>query len=176
MQLNLRIPPAKTVVVEIEQTKANKHPGSQTPADLAVCKEDINYIVIPPHGSSERDIRVHNIGCTDARDVEVAVYLQKPGGHPELIETGVITSVDAAVTLDPQYTRIGIWGHRGKMKDGDTIIVKVDPDNKIHELNEQNNIAKRVMYTKSSKPDTIGSPDRADPTKPATGQSGRGRG
>ena len=148
MQLNLNVPPQKTVTVEIAQTKAPEGAVASVPPDVAVSPEDIRFIPIPPRDDNEIDVCVHNVGGTDAEDVIVEVYLQKPGGEPELIETAIISRIEAPVRLDPQYTRIGVWGHRGKLEDGDTVIVKVDPQNRIHELNEQNNVAERVMHLK----------------------------
>jgi len=146
MRLDLDVPPQKIVTVEIAQTKAPEGAVSSVPPDLAVCPEDIRHILIPPRNASELDITVHNIGGTDANDVIVEVYLQKPGGQPELIETAIISRIEAPLRLDPQYTRIGVWGHQGKLADGDTIIVKVDPQDQIHELNEQNNVAQQVIH------------------------------
>jgi hypothetical protein len=43
-----------------------------------------------------------------------------------------------------------VWGHRGKLADGDTVIVRVDPQDQIHELNEQNNVAQQVIHLKKT--------------------------
>ena len=150
MQLDLEIPPLQTVVVFISQTESPEGNDDSVPADVAICDEDIRHVLIPPRDASELDITVHNIGGTDANDVIVEVYLQKPGGQPELIETAIISRIEAPLRLDPQYTRTGVWGHQGKLADGDTIIVKVDPQDQIHELNEQNNTAQRVICLKET--------------------------
>lgn len=170
MRLDLDVPPQKIVTVEIAQTKAPEGAVSSVPPDLAVCPEDIRHVLIPPRDASELDITVHNIGGTDANDVIVEVYLQKPGGQPELIETAIISRIEAPLRLDPQYTRIGVWGHRGKLTEGDTVIVKVDPQNQIHELNEQNNVAQQVIHLKKTaetpkeEPTAAASSSRPPPT------------
>jgi len=148
MQVELNVPQRKTTTVEIVQTKAPQGAVDSVPPDLAICPEDIRFIRIPPRDDNEIDICVHNVGGAAANDVIVEVYLMKPDARPELIETGIISCIEAPLRLDPQYTRIGVWGHQGKLADGDTILVAVDPQNRIRELNEQNNTAQRVIRLK----------------------------
>jgi acetyl esterase/lipase len=175
-QLDIDIPPGEVVVVEVAQVKAPAAgPMNNTPADLAVCDEDIRVADDEHLGQLELDIRVHNIGGSEANDVVVETYLQKPGGQPELVERGILSGIDAPLALDPQSTRMGVWLGEKKLADGDTVTVRVDPQNTIHEINEQNNAAQRVVHLTAKQAEALNEVKAAPETAPSPGR-GRERG
>lgn len=131
--LTVVIPPLQEVSIEIQASEGISN-TYQHLADLALSKHDL-------HWNADTDlleVTIHNVGATDANNVEVAFYHQV-GLQRSLLEKAVITRIGAPNELQAENVTIGSWGHRNLMREGDDVLVVIDPDRKISEITRTNN-------------------------------------
>lgn len=97
--------------------------------DLAVTRDDSIYSDI----HRILCVNVHNIGAVIANNIKVVVL----SGEKEIYQK-IIPALDAPLDLLPKVFSLEIPLYDGKPSK--PVTVKVDPDNMIHEINEDNNI------------------------------------
>ena len=116
---------------------------NDTLPDLAISHDDIRFSNDTPTDGDVIDIcaTVHNIGNASAQEVRVDFY-DHFGGGSEKIATKWIPEIPP----DSQETTCTSWTATPAGIHG--IIVKVDPENSIHEWNEDNNVADRAIEVK----------------------------
>jgi Tol biopolymer transport system component/flagellar hook assembly protein FlgD/fibronectin type 3 domain-containing protein len=105
--------------------------------DLEAAEDDIFlYPAMPQSGQNiAGDIIVWNTGQTEARDVDVDIYIWDSSGNMELIQSGHLPSISP----DSGETISFVWDTGDKI--GITKIIAVsDPENIISERNETNNV------------------------------------
>lgn len=125
--IELDAPPGQVFLIELEQTQAQLRP--ELLPDLAVGKGDIFY----DRATDRLKVVVHNIGSAAARDI--VVHFEDPAGN--LLARRVIPHLDAPLDLMPK-TAI-VWLPQPLLHRVEYIQVRIDPDDRIAEITEENN-------------------------------------
>jgi len=141
------IPGENTFTVTAMDTAGNRSENSDAVVvtfdtsglpDLAIAGEDV--YLYPPYPIAGQQMSVNavvtNGSQVDISNVDVAVYVWNALGHLELLNSETIPSIPAGSSA----VVTGTWDSTGKTEDNRLVVV-VDPDNKIAELNESNNLA-----------------------------------
>ncbi|WP_144008847.1 tetratricopeptide repeat protein [Pedobacter africanus] len=92
-QVQLQAPSGKLLAISIEQLKAGAQPGIA--ADVAISPRDIFFV------NGKLDVRVHNVGNADARNITVELWNGK-----KKVSSGVITNIAAPNDLQPRWKTI----------------------------------------------------------------------
>ncbi|MBI1790961.1 MAG: alpha/beta hydrolase fold domain-containing protein [Acidobacteria bacterium] len=129
------MPPKRAIRVDVSRVReASEGPAPR--ADLALTSRDIRWNI----HTDQIEATIHNIGSADAHDVDVVFYRQTGKGL-EPLERAVITRIGAPNDLAAGNVTVGTWNHRGVMGEGDSVVVVVDPENKLREITKSNNRA-----------------------------------
>ncbi len=115
--------------------------------DMEITTDDI--FVYPPYpiigGQVSINVVVRNKGQVGVRDVGMDVYLMNPSGNIQLLNSSKISYI---VPGSEEFVSIN-WNSSGK-SGTNTVIAVVDPEDKIHELSETNNLAMKEIAVVSS--------------------------
>jgi subtilase family serine protease len=114
-------------IIELEQTQAQ--PWPELLPDLAVGKGDVFY----DKATDRLKVVVHNIGAAPARNV--AVRFEDPSGN--ILARRVILHLDAPLDLHPKTAVV--WLAQPLLHAVDHIRVRIDPEDQIEEITEENN-------------------------------------
>lgn len=123
----LEAPPGQVMVVEIEQSQAQPRP--ELLPDLAIGPNDVFY----DKATDRLKVVVHNIGAATAKNV--AVHFEGPSGN--LLARRIIPHLDAPLDLYPKTAVV--WLPQPLLHRLEHIQVRVDPDDRIEEITEDNN-------------------------------------
>lgn len=121
----LRLPPRKLCVLEVELVKASAEDFYARP-DLAVCADDA------VRAGDKVKVVVHNLGVSAASNV--VVRLADAAG--KTLDEKVLPRVEPPVKFQPSRVEVEL-----KAPAAGRVRVIVDPENRIAELNEENNAA-----------------------------------
>jgi len=128
------VQPRTTYVVELEQTRRGRPP--ERAPDPAISATDIRY-------HPERDLlsaRIHNVGSTAVKDLEVVFYEGNPDEGGREIGRSTVPNLEPPNELQPQPVTVGInWTfQKGRRQ----VYVVLDPQNQIeNEITTFNNRA-----------------------------------
>ena len=147
--------PKKTTIIRLKQTKAGR--GGDLFPDLAIVPEEFGYISQWP----EIEVVVHNIGSLSAEDIKLTASEILPSGEVKKIGDAHISYIAWPQDFEAATMRVG-FGYTPKAKTA-RIRVEIDPEGKIDEITEVNNIAECEM--------TFDMTPRKK--KPAAGRGGR---
>jgi hypothetical protein len=125
--VELELPPGKVHIIELQQLQARKVP--ERLPDLAVGQGDIHY----DKATDRLKVVVHNIGAAPAANV--VVRFEDPAGN--LLARRVIPRLDAPLDLQPKT--MVVWLPQPTLLPVERIIVRIDPDDQIEEITEENN-------------------------------------
>lgn len=131
--IELDAPAQQVFIIELDQKAAQSRP--ELLPDLAVGKGDIYY----DKATDRLKVVLHNIGAAAAKDI--IVHFEDPAGN--VLARRVIPMLDAPLDLRPK-TAI-VWLPQPLLHRVAYIQVRVDPDDRIAEITEENN---RVMWRK----------------------------
>lgn len=111
--------------------------------DLIVTSDNVSlYPLLPMTGQKVAiNAVISNAGKTEVSDVDVAVYSWSALGQIELLKSETISSIPAGSSATVAVS----WDSTGKIGDN-SILVVVDSENKIAELDENNNMAVKELY------------------------------
>ncbi len=128
------VPPNREFTIEFTQTA----PGAPARhADLAVSAGDLRWNT----ETDQIEATITNIGGAEAHNVELAFY-HVAGPERKLLERAVISRLGPPDELHLERVTVGTWNHRDTMREGDDVLVVVDPDNKQREIAKSNNSAR----------------------------------
>lgn len=128
-EVRVRFPARTTWIVDMRRTRAGATTRTLAP-DLALSPEDIRFVA----EYRRIDVTVHNVGSAAARGIRVLLY----DGDVQ-IGSQTIPNIEAPHDLDAKTVRVG-FGFVPRQKQH-TLKAVVDPDGRIKEINESNNVA-----------------------------------
>ena len=134
------VPPREEVSIEIEGL-GETAPPAQPRADLALSRHDLRWNV----ETDQLEATIHNVGSADAYNIEVAFFHQT-GGERTLLEKAVISRIGALNELQGEDVTVGSWGHRNLLREGDDVVVVIDPRHLVPEITRTNNEASFRLY------------------------------
>lgn len=137
------VPPREEVLIEIVGLGETTAPASPT-ADLAVSPHDLRWNV----ETDQLEATIHNVGGADAHNIEIAFFHQV-GSDRVLLEKAVISRIGAPNELQSENVTVGSWGHRNLLREGDDVVVVIDPGRVIPEITRTNNEAVFRLYLSS---------------------------
>jgi len=108
-----------------------------------------NIFIYPPYPMAGEEVAINvvvlNKGQEEVRDVDLDIYLLNSSGNLELLKSEKIPSITSG-----SGEVVGVrWDSNGKVGIN-TLIVIVDPEDKIHELSETNNLAMKEIVVVNS--------------------------
>lgn len=115
--------------------------------DLEITKGDI--FVYPPYPTSGKDVAIYisawNRGKVEVKDVKADIYLLDSSGNLELLKSEDIPYIapDSAGIIELNW-------NSGDKLGANSIIAFIDPDDRIYELREINNIAVKDIFVMAS--------------------------
>lgn len=111
-------------------------------ADAEIVADDITFSNPIPNSDEDLEIfaKVWNLGNFSLNSLKVKFYLGDPSNDK------LIGEKDIAALPILQSTTVNITWNIASNTQNQTIYVVVDPDGMIHEQNEKNNVASRVIY------------------------------
>ncbi|MEM7828535.1 MAG: DPP IV N-terminal domain-containing protein, partial [Candidatus Aenigmatarchaeota archaeon] len=114
--------------------------------DLETTTEDI--FIYPPYPIAGEDVAINvvvrNKGQTDVRDVDVDIYLWDSSGNLELLKSERISNISSG-----SAEVIGVYWNSADKLGINSVIAVIDPENKIHEYDETNNLAMKEIVVNS---------------------------
>jgi len=122
-RLSLKVPPQQSVELEIKQIQAAPSPGDLP--DLAISDECVEK------SGNSLVVTVHNIGCVSSGAFTVTVFCP----HGEKIGTAQVQSLPSAADFVPKKIDVSFDNIPTYAK----YLIKVDTDNKVKEIFEENN-------------------------------------
>ncbi|MFC2116725.1 CARDB domain-containing protein [Bacteroidota bacterium] len=129
--VELSLPSRQLQVITIQSTA--EYPLSPNMCDLAINKNEIIADVSVP-GIIKLSVPVHNIGISDAENINVGIY-----DGEKLIKSYSIDEISAPMNLDRKTVMLEMELERSVIEN-DGVSIRIDPENVIKEITLKNNV------------------------------------